>query len=99
MSPLARERQNSGVTERFEMFVAGRELCNAYSELNDPKVQASRFAAQTASPLQRANNGADHYCSALECGLPPTGGCGIGIDRLVMLLAQQRHIRDVILFS
>ncbi len=105
MSPLARERRNTGVTERFEMFVAGRELCNAYSELNDPRVQASRFASQQSASRSLHHLGADtyggaaRYCHALESGLPPTGGCGVGIDRLVMLFAQQRHIRDVILFS
>ena len=96
MSPLARERRGTGVTERFELFVGGRELCNAYSELNDPAVQSSRFAAQ--SQYRNADTGTSRFCDALEYGMPPTGGCGIGIDRLVMLLAQRNHIRDTILF-
>ena len=96
MSPLARERRKSGATERFELFVAGRELCNAYSELNDPTVQSSRFALQSRG-VESA--GGKIFCDALEFGMPPTGGCGIGIDRLVMLLAQRSHIRDAIYFS
>lgn len=100
MNPLARERRNTGATERFELFVGGRELCNAYSELNDPATQSSRFAAQQKCHVQRnENTGAVHFCGALKCGMPPTGGCGIGVDRLVMLLAQQSHIRDAILFT
>jgi len=101
-SPLARvSRANPAVVERFEVFVAGMEVANAFSEQNDPRAQREAFERQVA-----AREGGDEeaqpldtdYLRALEYGMPPTGGCGIGIDRLVMLATDARSIRDVLLF-
>ena len=102
VSPLSRKNdKNPDVVDRFELFIYGREIANAFSELNDPEDQASRFAAQVAA-LGRGDEEAMHYdadyVNALEYGMPPTAGEGIGIDRLVMLLTDSASIRDVILF-
>jgi lysyl-tRNA synthetase class 2 len=102
VSPLARRNeQDPSVTDRFEMFLGGREVANGFSELNDPDDQAERFLAQVADKdagdLEAMHYDAD-YIQALEYGLPPTAGEGIGIDRLVMFLTDAASIRDVILF-
>ncbi|KAE9464246.1 hypothetical protein C3L33_03846, partial [Rhododendron williamsianum] len=102
MSPLAKwHRAKPGLTERFELFINKHELCNAYTELNDPVVQRQRFADQ----LKDRQSGDDEamaldetFCMALEYGLPPTGGWGLGIDRLTMILTDSQNIKEVLLF-
>ena len=102
VSPLSRANDaDPFVTDRFEFFLAGREIANGFSELNDPEDQAARFRAQVARQ-DRGDEEAmyfdNDYIRALEYGMPPTAGLGVGIDRLVMFLTNSPSIRDVILF-
>ncbi len=102
VSPLARGSDSEpGIADRFELFIGGSEMANGFSELNDPEDQAARFHAQVAA-MEGGDDEAMHfdadYIRALEVGLPPTGGLGVGIDRLVMLLTDSASIRDVLLF-
>lgn len=102
LCPLAkRQSSNPYLSARFELFIAGREYCNAYEELNDPHEQRRRFQDQ----LKERDKGDEEaplpdeaFCTALEYGLPPTGGWGLGVDRLIMLLAGKEHLRDVMAF-
>nr|CAB3257872.1 lysine--tRNA ligase [Phallusia mammillata] len=102
MSPLAKwHRSVKGLTERFELFVNKKEICNAYTELNDPMVQRERFAQQAqdkAAGDEEAQSVDENFCTSLEYGLPPTGGWGMGIDRLTMFLTDSNNIKEVLLF-
>ena len=102
ISPLTKKNpEDPNYVERFELYVYGREMCNAYSELNDPIDQRERFAAQEeafAAGDEEANHTDEDFLNALEIGMPPTGGIGYGLDRLVMLLTDAQAIRDVLLF-
>jgi lysyl-tRNA synthetase class 2 len=102
VSPLARRNQdNPEITDRFELFIAGREIANGFSELNDSEDQAGRFREQVLQK-EAGDNEAMHYdadyIEALEYGMPPTAGEGIGIDRLIMLFTNTASIKDVLLF-
>ena len=101
-SPLAKKDPNRpGFTRRFEGYVLGREICNAFSEINDPIDQRERFEQQVGD-RERGDDEAhpmdEEYIYALEGGMPPTGGCGFGIDRLAMLLTGAENLREVLLF-
>jgi lysyl-tRNA synthetase class 2 len=102
VSPLSRKNdKDEFITDRFEFFVAGRELANGFSELNDPEDQAERFRAQVASRQAGDDEAMAYdadYIRALEYGMPPTAGLGLGVDRLVMLFTNSPSIRDVLLF-
>jgi lysyl-tRNA synthetase, class II len=102
MSPLAKyHRTHPGLTERFELFVNTKELCNAYTELNDPIDQRDRFDEQAKAKSSGDDEAMlidETFVQSLEYGLPPTGGWGLGVDRLTMLLADKNNIKEVLLF-
>ncbi|XP_043686124.1 lysine--tRNA ligase isoform X2 [Vespula pensylvanica] len=102
MSPLAKwHRSDAGLTERFELFIMKKEICNAYTELNDPLVQRERFEQQAkdkAAGDEEAQMVDENFCTSLEYGLPPTAGWGMGIDRLCMFLTDSNNIKEVLLF-
>ena len=102
MSPLSKwHRSVSGLTERFELFVCQKEVVNAYTELNDPVVQRERFQQQSeekAAGDDEAQVTDENFCTALEYGLPPTAGWGMGIDRITMFLTDSSNIKEVLFF-
>ncbi len=102
MSPLAKwHRSEPGLTERFELFTCKKEIANAYTELNDPTVQRMRFEQQAKDKAQGDDEAMfldENFCTALEYGLPPTGGWGMGIDRLAMFLTDSNNIKEVLFF-
>ena len=99
ISPLSRSfDDNPDLVERFELFIAGREIANGFSELNDPQEQSNRFKLQVESSTDDKMSYDEDFITALEYGMPPTAGAGIGIDRLIMLLTNSQSIRDVLLF-
>ena len=99
VSPLSRSFDESpDLVERFELFIAGREIANGFSELNDPIEQSKRFKAQVELNDDEKMSYDQDFVTALEYGMPPTAGAGIGIDRLIMLLTDSASIRDVLLF-
>jgi len=102
VSPLSRRNEeNPDFADRFELFIGGKEFANGFCELNDPDDQASRFEDQVAAKESGDNEAMDYdkdYITALEHGMPPAVGVGLGVDRLVMLLTNQSSIRDVLLF-
>ena len=102
ISPLARVNdKNPEITDRFELFIAGFEIANGFSELNDPEIQAATFKQQQQSKADGDDEAMfydSEYITALEYGMPPAAGTGIGIDRLVMLLTNAKSIRDILLF-
>jgi lysyl-tRNA synthetase class 2 len=102
MSPLAKKHRSiRGLCERFELFVATKEVCNAYTELNDPADQRERFEQQAkdkAAGDDEAQMIDENFCVSLEYGLPPTGGWGLGIDRLCMFLTDSNNIKEVLLY-
>lgn len=102
MSPLAKwHRSEPGLTERFELFCCKKEIANAYTELNDPVVQRSRFEQQAKDKSQGDDEAMfmdEGFCTSLEYGLPPTGGWGMGIDRLAMFLTDSNNIKEVLFF-